>query len=114
MDERFVLVGARTPLPPPVKTRKWYEGRPVVSMAVLAGIVLGCLFCGAFVSGEPGYMDLLHSSEAPGGEFWFGTDTPRLHRRRQGSPRADQDKSFIHDPSPPAARPPAFWDRSAR
>lgn len=75
MDERFVLVGARTPLPPPVKTRKWYEGRPVVSMAVLAGIVLGCLFCGVFVSGVPGYMDLLHSSEAPGGEFWFGTDT---------------------------------------
>ena len=75
MDERFVLVGARTPLPPPVKARKWYEGRPVVSMAVLAGIVLGCLFCGAFVSGEPGYMDFLHSSEAPSKEFWFGTDT---------------------------------------
>ena len=75
MDERFVLVGARTPLPPPVKARKWYEGRPVVSMAVLAGIVLGCLSCGAFVSGDPGYMDLLHSSEAPSKEFWFGTDT---------------------------------------
>ena len=75
MDERFVLVGARTPLPPPVTARKWYEGRPVVSMAVLAGIVLGCLFCGAFVSGDPGYMDLLHSSEAPSKEFWFGTDT---------------------------------------
>lgn len=75
MDERFILVGARTPLPPPEQKRKWYEGKPVISMAVLAGIVLGCLCCGAFVSGDPGHMDLLHSAQAPGRDFWFGTDT---------------------------------------
>ena len=75
MDERFVLVGARTPLPPPDPKQKWYEGKPVVSMAVLAGIVLGCLCCGAFISGDPGYMDLQHSAQAPGRDFWFGTDT---------------------------------------
>lgn len=75
MDERFILVGARTPLPPPEPKRRWYEGRPVVSMAVLAGIILGCLCCGAFVSGDPGYMDLQHSVQAPGRDFWFGTDT---------------------------------------
>lgn len=75
MDERFVLVGARTPLPPPEPKRKWYEGRPVVSMTVLAGIVLGCLCCGIFVSGDPGYMDLQHSVQSPGRDFWFGTDT---------------------------------------
>ena len=75
MDERFILVGARTPLPPPEPKRKWYEGRPVVSMAVLAGIVLGCLCCGIFAPGDPGYMDLQHSVQAPGRDFWFGTDT---------------------------------------
>lgn len=75
MDERFVLVGARTPLPPPEPARKWYQGKPVVSMAVLAGIVLGCFGSGLFLSGDPGYMDLLHSVQAPGKDFWFGTDT---------------------------------------
>lgn len=75
MDERFVLVGARSPKPPPAKKAKWYAGKPVGSMAVLAALVLGCLCCGLFIPKDPAYMDLFHASQAPGREFWFGTDT---------------------------------------
>lgn len=74
MDERFVLVGARTPLPPPVQKRAWYAGKPVASLAVLGVIVLGCLGCGLFIPKDPAYMDLLHASQAPCAGFWFGTD----------------------------------------
>lgn len=75
MDERFVLAGPRTPLPPPTPKQKWYEGKPVLSMALLAAILLGCLFCGLFMPKDPTYMDLSHAAQPPGPEFWFGTDT---------------------------------------
>lgn len=74
MDERFVLVGARTPLPPPVQKRAWYARKPVASLAVLGVIVLGCLGCELFIPRDPAYMDLLHASQAPCAGFWFGTD----------------------------------------
>lgn len=57
------------------KREKWYQGRPVVSMAVLAVLVTGCLCCELFIPRDPAYMDLYHANEAPGREFWFGTDT---------------------------------------
>lgn len=75
MDERFVIVGPRTPLPPPAKKEKWYRGKPAVSLAVLAVILLGCLGCGLFIPRDPTYMDLFHAAEAPNSEYWFGTDT---------------------------------------
>lgn len=75
MNDHFVLVGARTPLPPPVKKEPWYRGKPVVSMAILAVIALGCLCCELFIPKDPAYMDLFHTSEPPGAEFWFGADT---------------------------------------
>lgn len=75
MNDQFVLVGARTPLPPPAKKEPWYSGKPIVSMAILAIITLGCLCCELFIPKDPAYMDLFHGSEAPGAEFWFGTDT---------------------------------------
>lgn len=75
MDERFVLTGPRTPLPPPAPKRKWYEGKPVVSMAVLSVILSGCLLCELFMPKDPTYMDLSHAVQPPGSAFWFGTDT---------------------------------------
>ena len=75
MDERFILVGARTPLPPPPPEKKWYAGKPVFSMVVLAVIISGCLGCELFIPKDPVYMDLFHAVESPGREFWFGTDT---------------------------------------
>ena len=62
-------------MPPPAQKARWYVGKPVVSMAVLAVIMLGCLGCELFIPKDPAYMDLFHAAEAPGPEFWFGTDT---------------------------------------
>ena len=75
MDERFVLVGPRTPVPPPAEKKPCYAGKPLFSMAVLAVIVLGCSGCELFIPKDPVYMDLFHASEAPSGNFWFGSDT---------------------------------------
>lgn len=75
MDD-FTLVGIR-PAAAPVSAKKapWYKGKPLVSLAVLAAIVLGCLLCDAFVTGEPGYMDLTACNLAPSAAHLFGTDT---------------------------------------
>ena len=62
-------------MPPPAQKARWYAGKPVVSMAVLAVIMLGCLGCELFIPKDPAYMDLFHAAEAPSAEFWFGTDT---------------------------------------
>ena len=75
MDEQFILVGARTPLPSPPRKIPWYEGKPVCSLAVLLIILLGCLGCELFIPKDPAYMDLFHAMEPPGAEFWFGSDT---------------------------------------
>lgn len=75
MDERFTLVGIR-PTPPPRLTKQpWYAGRPVLSWAVLAVILLGCLGCDLFIPRDPAYMDLYHANTAPCPAFWLGTDT---------------------------------------
>ena len=75
MENKFARVGIR-PVPAPRLARaKWYAGKPVASMIVLGILLLGCLFCEAFMPKDPTYMDLLHYSVAPGREFWFGTDT---------------------------------------
>ena len=75
MDERFVLVGPRNPVPPPAPKQKWYKGKPVVSIAVLGVMILGCLLCELFMPKDPTYMDLFHAAQPPSIEFWFGSDT---------------------------------------
>lgn len=75
MNEHFTLVGIQpAPLPQYAKP-KWYQGKPVISIVVLAVIVLGCLFCDLFLPKDPTYMDLYHANLAPDRQFWFGTDT---------------------------------------
>ena len=75
MDNQFVQVGIR-PIPAPqAKKQKWYQGKPLVSMAVLGVIVISCLLCDLFIPKDPTYMDLYHANLAPCAEFWFGTDT---------------------------------------
>lgn len=51
------------------------NGFPVVSVAVLALIISGCLFADLMATREPGYMDLANYTKVPGTEFLFGTDT---------------------------------------
>ena len=74
MNDRFVQVGIRPVPAPRIRHTKWYQGKPVISGLVLAVILLGCLCCGWFIPKDPAYMDLSHAAQAPGAEFWFGTD----------------------------------------
>lgn len=74
----FTLIGAghgpaAVAPPPPQKT--WLRGKPVLSMLVLALVVLGCVFSEFMVNYNPAELHLLHTTEAPGPDFWFGTDT---------------------------------------
>ena len=76
MDTEFQIVGIKnTAEQKTVKNKKWYEGKPILSILLLALILLGCLCCNLIMTKEPGYMDLVHYNEAPGREFLFGTDT---------------------------------------
>lgn len=55
--------------------KKWYEGKPLLSIGILAVILLGCLFAELLMTKDPTYMDLVHYNKAPDREFLFGTDT---------------------------------------
>lgn len=75
-SSKFVCVGILPAQEPKACEKpKWYEGRPVFSIVILAVIGAGCLFCGLFIPRDPSYMDLARYNTAPGREFWFGTDT---------------------------------------
>ena len=74
MNERFAQAGIRPVPAPRLRRRPWYQGKPVISAAVLTVILLGCLCCDWFIPMDPSYMDLGHVTQAPGAEFWFGTD----------------------------------------
>lgn len=73
MNDPFQLVGIR-PQEAAAPTPKPRQKRPVLSFAVLGLLVLGCLAAPLIAPGDPGYLDLLHTSQSPGGEFLFGTD----------------------------------------
>lgn len=73
MNDPFRLVGIR-PQEAAAPTPKPRQKRPVLSFAVLGLLVLGCLAAPLIAPGDPGYLDLLHTSQSPGEEFLFGTD----------------------------------------
>ncbi len=75
MTEKFRIVGARPAAPMLSPRLPWYHGLPVVSAAVLALILLGCVGCELFIPHDPTYMELASCNVAPCSEFWFGTDT---------------------------------------
>ena len=75
MDNRFVQIGI---WPAPILEQKKTgrrEKRPILSIAVFAVIVTGCLLCNLFIPKDPAYMDFYHVDAVPNGEFLFGTDT---------------------------------------
>lgn len=74
--DAFKIVGQKTEEAKDViRMKKWYQGKPVVSMGILLLIVIGCLFAECLMTKDPTFMDLLNYNKAPDGEFWFGTDT---------------------------------------
>lgn len=77
MTERaFELTGIRSIQETvPEKKKKWYQGKPMVSVAILLLIVLGCVCAEWIMTKDPTYMDLLNYNKAPNREFLFGTDT---------------------------------------
>ena len=77
MTERaFELAGIRSIQETvPEKKKKWYQGKPVVSVTILLLIVLGCVCAEWIMTKDPTYMDLLNYNKAPDREFLFGTDT---------------------------------------
>lgn len=75
-DRAFEIVGQRKEQEhKPTEKKKWYQGKPVLSMGILAVILIGCLFAEAVMPKDPTYMDLLNYNKAPCREFLFGTDT---------------------------------------
>ncbi len=56
------------------KNSHWRNGKPLVSMAFLVFLILGCVFADILEVKDPAYMDLSHISQAPNREFLFGTD----------------------------------------
>lgn len=73
MDDRFVLVGRRPSPPPPPQPRRPY--RPPALPALALGILLlGCLFCEAFLPHDPTLVDLSACGLPPCRRFCFGTD----------------------------------------
>ena len=77
MTERaFELTGIRSIQETvPEKKKKWYQGKPMVSVAILLLIVLGCVCAEWIMTKDPTYMDLLNYNKAPDREFLFGTDS---------------------------------------
>lgn len=47
---------------------------PAFSLLILTVVVISCLACEHIMTKDPIYMDLTHCNEAPGKEFFFGTD----------------------------------------
>ncbi len=75
-DRAFEIVGQRKEQENRITVKKkWYQGKPVLSMGILAVILIGCLFAETVMTKDPTYMDLLNYNKAPCREFLFGTDT---------------------------------------
>lgn len=74
-QELFAPVGIRPVSAPSGKIKKKNYNFPWISLIVLSGIVLGCLFAEALMTRDPGYLDLQNCNVAPNGEFLFGTDS---------------------------------------
>lgn len=75
-DRAFEIVGQRKEQENKITVKKkWYQGKPLLSMGILAVILTGCFFAEVVMTKDPTYMDLLNYNKAPCRDFIFGTDT---------------------------------------
>lgn len=77
-QDAFTIVGMEykihTPkLEKPGKWR-WLREKPVISMVILILIIGGCFCAELIMNHDPSGFYLEHINEAPGSEFYFGTD----------------------------------------
>ena len=52
-----------------------YKPMPWISLLLIGGIVVGCLWAENITTKEAEYLYLQYANHPPSGEFWFGTDT---------------------------------------
>lgn len=74
-QELFTVVGIRPEASATEKKLRRMGKFPWISVILLTVIVLCCLFAEIIMTKDPTFMDLMHYNKAPGGEFYFGTDT---------------------------------------
>ena len=73
--ELFTMVGIRPGLAAPKKKVSRLKGFPWISVILMSGIILCCLFAEVLMTKDPSYLDLKNYNAAPNAEFLFGTDT---------------------------------------
>lgn len=78
-SDGFQIVGAdyRQHVPEIKKQtfRQWIKGKPIISIMLLVVIVGGCLFAEQLYNHDPSDFYLQNLNQAPGKEFYFGTDS---------------------------------------
>ena len=73
--ELFTMVGIRPGPAAPKKKASRLKGFPWISVILMSGIILCCLFAEVLMTKDPSYLDLKNYNAAPNAEFLFGTDT---------------------------------------
>ncbi|MDO5411056.1 MAG: ABC transporter permease [Lachnospiraceae bacterium] len=78
-NPEFMLVGVKHLIFERKKTKQSFrekiKGKPVISAGIFLIILLGCLFAEVMYNHDPSGFYLDHLNEAPGNEFYFGTDS---------------------------------------
>lgn len=74
-QQLFTQVGIRLVKENTPVRKKRLAGFPWVSLVLLVGIVVCCLFAEVIMTKSPTYLDLKNCNVAPNSEFLFGTDT---------------------------------------
>lgn len=73
--ELFTVVGIRGEQSAAPHKKRTNRQVPVVSLALLTAILLGCILADCFTAKDPACLDLANSAHAPNLKFLFGTDT---------------------------------------
>ena len=73
-DKLFTMVGIRPEPAAPKKKASRLIGFPWISVILMSGIILCCLFAEVLMTKDPSYLDLMNYNKAPNAEFLFGTD----------------------------------------
>jgi peptide/nickel transport system permease protein len=78
-SEQFVIVGANYKIHMPERKKPSFtyrfKGKPIISIAILCIIILGCVFAEKVYNHDPTNFYLDHLNQAPNSEFYFGTDS---------------------------------------
>lgn len=78
-DSRFTIVGAGYRVHEPQEKAPSFhqklKGKPIISVAILVIIILGCIFAPVIANHDPAAYYLDDLNVAPNSEYYFGTDS---------------------------------------